>query len=50
MHIGISGAHFSGKSTLIRAVLRFLPGYIGVDEPYVILEQEGYLFSDPPHS
>ena len=47
MRIGISGTHFSGKSTLIREVLRFLPGYIGVNEPYFILEQEGYLFSDP---
>lgn len=48
MRIGISGTHFSGKSTLVRALLKALPSYVGIDEPYFILEQEGYLFSDPP--
>ncbi|MCB1072348.1 MAG: AAA family ATPase [Chlamydiia bacterium] len=48
MRISISGTHFSGKSTLVRALVKALPDYIGIDEPYFILEQEGYLFSHPP--
>ncbi|MCB1110879.1 MAG: AAA family ATPase [Chlamydiia bacterium] len=48
MRIAVSGTHFSGKSTLIAALLKEFSNYEGVEEPYVLLEQEGYLFSDPP--
>ena len=48
MRIAISGAHFSGKSTLIASLLKQLPGYTSVDEPYYLLEEEGYEFSNPP--
>ena len=48
MRIAISGAHFSGKSTLIAALLKQLPNYTSVDEPYFLLEEEGYEFSNPP--
>lgn len=48
MRISVSGTHFSGKSTLVKALLKVLPNYVGIDEPYFILEQEGHLFSHPP--
>ena len=48
MRIAISGAHFSGKSTLIAALLKQLPNYTSIDEPYFLLEEEGYEFSNPP--
>lgn len=48
MRIAISGAHFSGKSTLIAALLEDLPDYASVDEPYLLLEEDGYEFSHPP--
>lgn len=48
MRIVVSGTHFSGKSTLVASLLECLPSYTGVDEPYFLLEQEGYEFSHPP--
>jgi len=48
MRIAVSGTHFSGKSTLIASLLEWLSNYTGVDEPYFLLEQEGYEFSHPP--
>lgn len=48
MRIAVSGAHFSGKSTLIASLLKFLPNYVSIEEPYFLLEEEGYEFSDPP--
>lgn len=48
MRIAISGAHFSGKSTLIASLLGQLPGYASVDEPYLLLEEDGYEFWDQP--
>ena len=48
MRIAISGTHFSGKSSLVSALVRAMPGYVGVEEAYFFLEDEGYLFSDPP--
>jgi len=48
MRIAVSGTHFSGKSTLVASLLKYLPSYTGVDEPYFLLEQEGYEFSHPP--
>ena len=48
MRIAVSGTHFSGKSTLVASLLKWLPDYTSVDEPYFLLEQQGYEFSDPP--
>lgn len=48
MRIAISGTHYSGKTTLIAALLKQLPGYTALAEPYRLLEEEGYVFSDPP--
>ncbi|CCB89975.1 AAA family ATPase [Simkania negevensis] len=48
MRIAVSGTHHSGKSTLVEALEKELKGYVAMDEPYFLLEQEGYIFSDPP--
>jgi len=48
MRIAVSGAHFTGKTTLIHALMQHLPGYRFVEEPYRSLEQEGFEFSHPP--
>jgi len=48
MRVAVSGTHFSGKSTLIASLLKQLSNYVVVDEPYFLLEEEGYEFSDPP--
>jgi predicted ATPase len=48
MRVAVSGAHFSGKSTLIASLLKQLPNYVSVDEPYFLLEEDGYEFSNPP--
>lgn len=48
MRIAFSGAHRVGKSTLIEAVADALGGYKTVDEPYYLLEEDGYEFADPP--
>lgn len=48
MRIAISGTHFSGKSTLIASLLEKLPDYTSIDEPYHLLEEEGYESSLPP--
>jgi len=50
MRIAISGTHRVGKSSLIEALAARLPGYRVVEEPYAVLEEEGYEFSDPPTS
>lgn len=48
MRIAFSGSHRVGKSTLIEHLARRLPGHATVDEPYYLLEEEGYEHSDPP--
>jgi predicted ATPase len=48
MRIAISGTHFSGKSTLVEALSDALPQYMIVEEPYHLLEEEGYEFSEFP--
>jgi len=48
MRIAISGAHRTGKTTLIEELLRFLPTYVAIDEPYRLLEEEGYEFAEMP--
>jgi predicted ATPase len=48
MRVAFAGAHRTGKTTLIEALAARLPGYEVVDEPYRVLEEEGYEFADPP--
>ena len=48
MRIAISGTHFSGKSTLIANLLKCFPNFTSVEEPYLLLEEQGYEFSNPP--
>jgi hypothetical protein len=48
MRVGISGAHGTGKTTLAEALCAYLPGHVAADEPYYLLEDEGYEFGFPP--
>ena len=48
MRVGISGAHGTGKTTLAEALCTCLPGHAAADEPYYLLEEEGYEFEFPP--
>ncbi|MCO8276482.1 ATP-binding protein [Actinoplanes sp. TRM 88003] len=48
MRVGISGTHGTGKTTLVEALTARLPGHVGVEEPYYLLEAEGYEFQFPP--
>jgi len=48
MHIAISGSHRSGKTTLVDELAALLPKYTTVDEPYHLMEEEGYEFCHPP--
>jgi predicted ATPase len=48
MRLAISGTHRTGKTTLLDALAEQLPSYERIDEPYVLLEEQGHEFSDPP--
>jgi predicted ATPase len=48
MRIAISGSHRTGKSTLIAELAANLPAYSVVEEPYHLLEEDGYEASHPP--
>jgi predicted ATPase len=48
MRIGISGTHGTGKTTLAGALCARLPGHVVADEPYYLLEEQGYEFGFPP--
>ena len=48
MRIAVSGTHFSGKTTLVEALSEALPGYAIVEEPYYLLQEEGYEFAEMP--
>src|ERR1700742_4300641 len=48
MRVGISGTHGTGKTTLAQALGARWPSYVTVDEPYHLLEEEGYEFAFPP--
>lgn len=47
MRVGISGAHGTGKSTLISNLCELLAGHEAVPEPYELLEDEHH-FAFPP--
>jgi hypothetical protein len=48
MRVGISGTHGTGKTTLAGALCARLPGHVIADEPYYLLEEEGFEFGFPP--
>lgn len=48
MRIAVSGAHRTGKTTLVEELTRALPTYSAVDEPYYLLEEEGHELSEMP--
>ena len=48
MRIAVSGAHRTGKTTLVEELCRVLPAYVAVDEPYHLLEEEGHEFAEMP--
>ncbi len=48
MRVAFSGAHRTGKTTLIEAVAGRLAGYEAIEEPYYVLEERGVELSDPP--
>jgi hypothetical protein len=48
VRIAVSGTHRAGKSTLVGDLAEQLRGHRVVDEPYHLLEEEGFEFSDPP--
>ncbi len=48
MKIAITGAHLVGKTTLAEKLHESLRDYIHMPEPYLELEEKGYLFSEMP--
>ncbi len=48
MRIAVSGTHITGKSSLVEALGACLPNHRTIPEPYVILEERGYMFAHPP--
>jgi AAA domain len=48
MMVGISGTHGTGKTTLAGALCARLPDHVVADEPYYLLEEQGYEFGFPP--
>jgi hypothetical protein len=48
VRIAFSGSHRVGKSTLLEHIAIALPAYTVVDEPYYLLEEDGYEASTPP--
>ena len=48
MRIAVTGAHQTGKTTLVEELSMVLPSYKTMAEPYHQLEEEGYEFSEMP--
>ena len=48
MRIAVSGAHGTGKTTLVAELAALLRGHRVVEEPYHAMVAEGYAFPDPP--
>lgn len=48
MRIAFTGSHRVGKTTLAEEIAKSLPDYEFIIEPYLQLEEEGYLFSEIP--
>lgn len=48
MRIAFTGSHMVGKTTLAEEIADSLPDHEFINEPYLQLEEEGYLFSEVP--
>lgn len=48
MKIAVTGAHFTGKTALIAELIKHLPDYHLLPEPYYQLAEEGYAFHAVP--
>ncbi|MFS4470352.1 AAA family ATPase [Chryseobacterium sp. T20] len=48
MRIAFTGSHRVGKTTLAEEIAESLTHYEFINEPYLQLEEEGYLFSEIP--
>lgn len=48
MRIAVSGAHRTGKTTLVSDLVASLPTFSAVDEPYYLLENEEHSFAEIP--
>ena len=48
MRVAISGAQRTGKTTLLEALARALGDHQAVEEPYDLLQAEGYDFAEMP--
>lgn len=48
MRVAFSGTHRSGKSTLLDEIAGRLPDHSTVDEPYYLLEEDGYEAAEHP--
>ncbi|MFE7719829.1 AAA family ATPase [Nocardia rhizosphaerihabitans] len=48
MRIGVSGPHGTGKTTLVHELCSRLDELTPIEEPYVLLEEDGYDFEYPP--
>ncbi len=48
MRIAFTGTHQVGKTTLAEEIANHLPNFTLIDEPYLQLQESGYLFSEEP--
>lgn len=48
MRVAFCGSHRVGKTSLLGRVAERTPRHSVVEEPYVLLEEEGYEHTDPP--
>lgn len=48
MRIAFSGSHRVGKTTLVELLADELPRYTSVEEPYYLLEEDGYECAEEP--
>jgi GTPase SAR1 family protein len=48
MKIAVTGAHRTGKTTLVEELLEALPDYVSKAEAYYELEEAGHVFSEIP--
>ncbi len=48
MRIAISGSHATGKSSLVAELSHRVADFATIEEPYYLLEADGYVFDTPP--